>query len=794
MCGWTRSRWTLSYLGINFFMIVQIFGLVNAIELAEHTVQPFTDYFYVFTFGTLITFACSLIWPENTAITIEKHLLSSLNAATDLVEHHGSGSKRSKSKFSDVKGFNDKLMASIDASKYEVVYSRIPPASLQLINAGIADLINKLYVLDEVLRDLSSKAQVLGSREAYIEGLLADMALLHGRLLRAIVQNMQDAIAGRQQDLEGQSTAQLEVQLNKCQRALSNLPPTDKTDLESRAINDQAVHAAFEVAKNLLLMYGNSVKASQAACHRRRLFWPSGVRLTWPTMRKQPGVWRYWIAHRASIFRDSQHTAYAVKFTLVMGILSIFPFIDDWRVWYRDVRGHWSMISAMVVMEVARGLVFRSALMKGAGAILGGLMALILFSISAERLASILLTLPCAIFIYYIALHPRYGKMGLVAALAYNLVLNQGHTSEEPYMAYLKRTATLVGGIAVAVLVHVLVFPYHARRVLKEETCLAFDALASGFHELAHDADYISERKDVVRHLNAARTLINMTHWEPSLKGPFPKEMYQNVLQCAYQLEDILTYAQRSESCGEKTNLNASRDDVMRSMAKDLYLLAHALHTRSSSIVHLAANLPDALTSYRQLLVAKPWQSSSSLDISQCDGQAESASFFYLCKLMSGPMTRMSLLIHEAIAGRFLPDIIHRTSASLATSPQLSTHKPNLSPLVLSSTPSTDLEKLPTTTNLLPEMAVSAEEREIIAARSRRSSVGGRIRGSNASFLSTLQLPRIEQGLVVSPTETLVSPQPVFDNSPIESPQTRRPSITIQLPSMPDGVARPFQR
>lgn len=59
-------------------MVVNIFGLVVAIELNEHDTRLFSDFIYVFVFGAMIALLAALLWPEDTASDMEAQLLTLL--------------------------------------------------------------------------------------------------------------------------------------------------------------------------------------------------------------------------------------------------------------------------------------------------------------------------------------------------------------------------------------------------------------------------------------------------------------------------------------------------------------------------------------------------------------------------------------------------------------------------------------------------------------------------------------------------------------------------------------------
>ena len=89
-----------------------------------------------------------------------------------------------------------------------------------------------------------------------------------------------------------------------------------------------------------------------------------------------------WVSHKLSRVKHSRHVKYAVKFAIVMGILSVPAYIANNYLWYDDLRVQCALISAMIAMETTRGMTFRTAGMKICGAVCGGVSAFLTMHIS----------------------------------------------------------------------------------------------------------------------------------------------------------------------------------------------------------------------------------------------------------------------------------------------------------------------------------------------------------------------------------------------------------------------------
>jgi len=256
-----------------------------------------------------------------------------------------------------------------------------------------------------------------------------------------------------------------------------------------------------------------------------------------------------------SQIKHSRHIKYAIKFSIVMGILSSPAYIGKNYIWYEEMRAQWALISAMIAMEATRGMTFRTAGMKVCGAVAGGVSAFITMYITQGYVwGDITVALFVGLLIGYLVINPTSAKAGTVFALAFNIIIGVAQTSpnHNTIAALARRLITLPIGLVVAMLIHVGVFPFHARAQLGRAISTSMDWLHHLLYaiELAGEDNrrypgagvgmaggkIVSEEQfsDVVsktkRRVRFARGLVPATRYEISLAGHFPVEKFQGIL------------------------------------------------------------------------------------------------------------------------------------------------------------------------------------------------------------------------------------------------------------------------
>lgn len=180
-------------------------------------------------------------------------------------------------------------------------------------------------------------------------------------------------------------------------------------------------------------------------------------------------------------------------------------------------------------METTQGLTFRTAGMKLIGALFGGLLAFIVAEIAKGSVKiSIGLTAPVGLIIGYLLLHNKWSKAGTVCALAYNLILGVATVFPDNHVSvtFSRRLLTLPVGLAVATLVHLVVYPYHSRSQL----VLTLSSALDWMHHLVFAVEasvqfpHLERKFDSIvyktsHRLQLARTLLPATRYEVSLGG-----------------------------------------------------------------------------------------------------------------------------------------------------------------------------------------------------------------------------------------------------------------------------------
>lgn len=346
---------------MNFFMLVNIFGLIVAIETENHDIRSFTDFFYVFTFGSIIALICVLLWPENTATNLERRLLAIFIAIQSLARDKQMHECDQTASCASLKSAHRSLQQMLTTSRIEVLFSRLVPDTFEgllLSSEGIIDSMCMLHRNTSTLQEESPA--YLSQRCDEFQGICQELRSLQVNQCQTIVEQMRYVIEGTSasDDLEkakcttGDQNPVSSVDRIAHVKATIALWPAEGCDLEIRwgnimrtslLITLELQGIVLETAHFREISHGRRRLHLPAACNRARKEddkFEQGSRglesFSTPDAEgsvSRAKLWPYVVAHKVTKMRDSRHTQYAFKFQFVMGILSIFPFISDWRVW-----------------------------------------------------------------------------------------------------------------------------------------------------------------------------------------------------------------------------------------------------------------------------------------------------------------------------------------------------------------------------------------------------------------------------------------------------------------------------
>ncbi|KAL7275634.1 hypothetical protein RUND412_001420 [Rhizina undulata] len=622
-CGYARSKFTRSYLAINFFMVVNMFALIRGINHIEYA---FRNFFYVMLFGASIsTVICFLFWPEDHSTALKGDIGNGIREAQLVVDGIRNSVWTNSCTPVDLEGLKSaqaKLAASLHEANYEISFSRVESAAIVPFGVCLARMIALGRVFNAAMRRRSRQYRQIRRIEdltnSSFGARIETRDIIHFAFSTAI--EMFDVMAVRIQALY-RGDDDVAVDNEKFETLINDLRLSNNNEIQRRSVMDarDVEEAAFtDQVNNVILDIFEAIKDSARNIqgiekHGLRVVLPRKLyaedeETRHPTLIEgEDGLvllreattaldrLGIFISEKILAFRNSRHVKYSIKFCVVMSIIAFPAFISDWNVWYEDLRFEWALISAMVAMETTRGMTFRTGGMKLAGALMGGFSAFAVMQISQGAIYVIIIfTLFVGLFIGYLVLHPTFAKAGTVYALAYNIILGVAtiFPDQGPITwTFARRIFTLPIGLMVAILVHLMLFPFRSRLALSKTLSSSLDwlhhllyaieasaqhpTLQHRFEEMVHKA---------ARRIQFAKNILPATRYEVSLAGHWPFERFEHILE---KIVDVTTLI-----VGEKTGhpimarqlvgrtCETLRTKVLASLCNDLLVISHTLTAR----------------------------------------------------------------------------------------------------------------------------------------------------------------------------------------------------------------------
>jgi uncharacterized membrane protein YccC len=143
-------------------------------------------------------------------------------------------------------------------------------------------------------------------------------------------------------------------------------------------------------------------------------------------------------------------------------------------------QGYWAVFTALVVTQVTLGASWKPALYRTIGSTAGALAAMlfmVIFGIGTLRIA-IMLFLLGSLFGFLTVRHPSFSAAGFTAAI----VLVLGRIEGTPFHIGWLRVLYTVLGSAIAFAVAALLWPVHAREVLRQKIANLLEGAGSLYH------------------------------------------------------------------------------------------------------------------------------------------------------------------------------------------------------------------------------------------------------------------------------------------------------------------------
>ncbi|ORZ16323.1 hypothetical protein BCR42DRAFT_465619 [Absidia repens] len=251
---------------------------------------------------------------------------------------------------------------------------------------------------------------------------------------------------------------------------------------------------------------------------------------------------------RYSFWKSLQWTKrYEFKFSLKMAVavlvLCMPAFFPSSAAWYQSVRGQWSAMTVIAIMNPTSGGTLQASFWRIVGTIVGALFgwaALEAGGGSPYVLAvfAVILAIP----FYYLHLASTYNKVGTVVLIAYMVVA-------------LSRYAYPVEGESIESTVCV-VWPFVARHAVRKSIPATLDEQADYFTFLMGTFLYhlpttpptvedikrsIKMENRIQESIDACNVLLELTDNEPRMRGPFPKAFYTAIINAMQDLLDRMS-------------------------------------------------------------------------------------------------------------------------------------------------------------------------------------------------------------------------------------------------------------
>ncbi|ORX94223.1 hypothetical protein K493DRAFT_315579 [Basidiobolus meristosporus CBS 931.73] len=303
---------------------------------------------------------------------------------------------------------------------------------------------------------------------------------------------------------------------------------------------------------------------------------------------------------------QSDEVIYAFKFTIIFACLSLPAYFDSSMKWYLENHGQWALITANIVSNVAVGAMLTIGVQRFIGTILGGLYGLAIWEMSRGNQYA----LPACFAIFsfpfwYLFVHDPMNKVGSVSLTTYVAIIFNvwvyRSVEKKFYIVAFERIATVDAGILLTFIVHSFIAPYIARRELRIELAHTFNLnmhVISGLFNLHNEEDESSElriSKDLQANLTKvfhsilkSQGLFGQSAAEPRLRGPFQRDVYQELLSRLKHMLDLTFVIKCTLGKLPKKYLdefmpgtNAYRRELVSVLILNLYNLSGALRTKS---------------------------------------------------------------------------------------------------------------------------------------------------------------------------------------------------------------------
>ncbi|CAO1631056.1 unnamed protein product [Sympodiomycopsis kandeliae] len=320
---------------------------------------------------------------------------------------------------------------------------------------------------------------------------------------------------------------------------------------------------------------------------------------------------RYKVSHAYKSLKKSRHLKFAFKLTLGAALFSLPAYVESSRKWFSTDRGVWALISYLYVLETTSGATVRIAVCRVAGTIIGCLLGLIASEIAHQNAYAtvFLLTLfllPSA----YLLTCSHIPVVGIVSGAALSLIVSIHYTQHHipvppgsirsPALIAAIRGYEVGAGIVAAVLINLLLWPYHARvecvaniarsttKMQQIYTSLARQMLQSGFVTTPQTSERFNKMEmALIKRLRFCRSLLSVMDGEVSLVLR-PVDLLDGIIGHLERIARLLVALRHCRERGLLShrsetifNVLSARQDLISCVSLTLWTVGQALRTHA---------------------------------------------------------------------------------------------------------------------------------------------------------------------------------------------------------------------
>ncbi|RKP06001.1 hypothetical protein THASP1DRAFT_32172 [Thamnocephalis sphaerospora] len=342
--------------------------------------------------------------------------------------------------------------------------------------------------------------------------------------------------------------------------------------------------------------------------------------------RLSAGQWVRTAIWHALHWCQSFQVKYAFKTTLCALLISLPAFVsEESSALFQKIHGQWALVMAMLVISVDMGSTYLVGTYRVLGTLYGILWAIIVLESSLPKNPYVIGVMMAihGIICWRLMHSPKVFRLGLIGVITTNSIVfghySGPYSTSSVFELSMYRGVTALVAVIMTIIISVLFWPFVARSELRKllslliHECGRIYAKLAALRLLDHDDPSFVEVRAELDHLirrmqtglARATVLLISAGSEPRLKGPFPADIYLQLIQqlryvCAWTVNMASAAVQSDPAMmrGLEKPVLHLRKDLTASILLCFHVLAGSLRTK----LPLPAYLPSARAARLQSL------------------------------------------------------------------------------------------------------------------------------------------------------------------------------------------------